>query len=46
MTRVVGKSENPGVPLLFGGHNLPPLVEIKLSDLQKSGGAPGDDRPA
>ena len=31
-----------------GGHNLPPLVEIGLTDLQKSGGAignPGDDRP-
>ena len=24
----VGKSENPGVPVLFGGHNLTPLVEI------------------
>ena len=26
--RAVGRSENPGVPVLFGGHNLPPLVEI------------------
>ena len=25
--RAVGRSENPGVPVLFGGHNLPPLVE-------------------
>ena len=22
--RAVGRSENPGVPVLFGGHNLPP----------------------
>ena len=34
--RAVGKSENPEVPVLFGGHNLPPLVEIVLSDLPKS----------
>ena len=32
-----GRSENPGVPVLFGGHNLPPLVEIGLTDLPKSG---------
>ena len=36
--RVVGRSENRGVPVLFGGHNLPPLVEIRLTDLPKSGG--------
>ena len=35
-TRAVGRSENPGVPVLFGGHNLAPLVEIGLTDLQKS----------
>ena len=29
--RVVGRSENPGVPVIFGGHNLPPLVEIGLT---------------
>ena len=23
---LVGRSENPGVPVLFGGHNLPHLV--------------------
>jgi hypothetical protein len=34
-----GRSENPGVPLLFGGHNLPLLLEIGLTDLPKSGGA-------
>ena len=44
--RAVGRSENPWVPVLFGGHNLPPLVEIGLTDLPKSGGAtPRDDRP-
>ena len=37
--RAVGRSENPGVPVLFGGHNLPPLVEIGLTDLPKTGGA-------
>ena len=37
--RAVGRSENPGVLVLFGGHNLPPLVEIGLNDLPKSGGA-------
>ena len=47
-SRAVGRSENPGVPVLFGGHNLPPLVEIGLTDLPKNGGAgtPRDDRPA
>jgi hypothetical protein len=35
----VGGSENPGVPVLFGGHNLPSLVEIGLTNLPKSGGA-------
>ena len=39
-TRAVARSENPGVPVLFGGHNLLPLVEIGLTDLPKSGGAP------
>ena len=32
-------SENPGVPVLFGGHNLPPLVEMGLTDLPQSGDA-------
>ena len=36
--RVVRRSENR-VPVLFGGHNLPPLVEIGLIDLSKSGSA-------
>ena len=30
INRVVGRSENSGVPVLFGGHNLPLLVEIEL----------------
>ena len=40
------------MPVLFGGHNLLPLVEIGLTDLPKSRGAmapPGtrrDDTPA
>jgi len=34
--RAFGRSENPGVPVLFGGHNLCPLVEIGLTDLSKS----------
>ena len=51
MIRPVKRSENPGVPVLFGGLYLPSLAEIKLTDLPKSGGAreppgtPGDDRP-
>ena len=37
VTRAVGRSENPGVPVLLGGHNLPLLVEIGLIDLPKFG---------
>ena len=37
--RAVGRSEDPGVPVVLGGHNLSPLVEIGLTDLPKSGGA-------
>ena len=37
--RAVGRSENPRVPVLFGGNNLALLVEIGLTDLPKSGGA-------
>ena len=44
--RAIGRSENPGVSVLFGGHNLPPLVEIGLSDLPTgTPGTPRDDRP-
>ena len=41
----VGESENPGVPVLFCGHNLPPLVEIDSTDLPKSGGAMATPAP-
>ena len=43
--RAVGGSENLGVPVLFGGHNLPPLVEIGLTDLPKFGGAMAPPAP-
>ena len=36
ISRTVGRSENPGVPVLFGGHDLPTLVEtgmISTSDV-------------
>ena len=51
MFRAVGRSGNPGVPVFFGGHNLPPLIEIGLTALPKSWGAigtpgtPRDDTP-
>ena len=38
-TRAVAKSENPGGHVVLGGDNVPPLVEIGLADLPKSGGA-------
>ena len=41
----VGRFKNPGVPVLFGGHNLPPLVEIGLTDLPKSGGVMAPPAP-
>ena len=44
-SRAVGRSENPGVPVLFGWHNLPPLVEIGLTDLPKFGGAMASPAP-
>ena len=37
ISSVVGKSKNLGVQVLYGGHNMPPLVEIGLIDLPKSG---------
>ena len=33
------------MPVLFGGHNLSPLVEIGLTDLPKSGGAMAPPAP-
>ena len=37
--RAFARSGNPGVPVLFGEHNIPSLVEIGLTDLPKSGDA-------
>ena len=37
--RAVARSENPGGHIVLGGNNVPPLVEIGLTDLPKSGGA-------
>ena len=45
VNRAVGRSENSGVPVLFGRHNLPPLVEIGLNDLPKSGCAKAPRHP-
>ena len=47
LIRAVGRYESPGVSVLFGGHNLPPLLEIGLTDLPKfwGRGTPRDDRP-
>ena len=45
LCRAVGRSENPGVTVLFGGHNLLSLVEIGLSDLQKHGGTIASPAP-
>ena len=51
ITRAVARSENPGGHIVLGGDNVPPLVEIGLTDLSKSGGAqappapPACDRP-
>ena len=41
----VGRSENLGLLVLFGGHNLLPLVEVGLTDLPKSGGAMAPRHP-
>ena len=38
-SRAVARSENPGGHVVLGGDNVPPLVEIGLDDLPKSGGA-------
>ena len=38
--RAIGRFEKSGVPVLFGGHNMPtPLVVIGLTNLPKFGGA-------
>ena len=43
--RAVGRSDNPGGPVVMWGHNLPSLVEIGLTDLPKSGGAMAPPAP-
>ena len=45
VSRAVGRSENLGVPVLFARHNLPPLVEIGLTDLPKYEGAMAPPAP-
>ena len=39
--RAVGRSENPGVPVSFVGHNMSPLDDIGLTDLPKIWGYHG-----
>ena len=44
----VARSENPGGLVVLVGDNVPPLVEIGLTDWPKTGGAkapPAGDRP-
>ena len=43
--RAVGRSENPGVSVLIVGHNLPPFVDIRLTDLPKSADAMAPPAP-
>ena len=43
--RAVARSENLGGRVILGGENVPPLVEIELTDLPKSGGARAPPAP-
>ena len=43
--RAVARSENLGGHIVLGGDNVPPLVEIGLTDLPKSGGAQAPPAP-
>ena len=43
--RAVARSENLGGHEILGGDNVPPLVEIGLTDLTKSGGARAPPAP-
>ena len=45
LSRAVARSENPGGHVVLGGDNVPPLVEIGLADLPKSGGGTGPPGP-
>ena len=38
LSRAVARSENPGGLVILCGENVPPLVEIGLTDLPKTGG--------
>ena len=39
-SRAVARSENPGGHIVLGGDNMPPLVEIGLTDLSESAPPP------
>ena len=39
LLRAFARSKNPGGLVVLGGDNVPPLVEIGLTDLTKTGGA-------
>ena len=43
--RAVARSEDLGGHIVMGGDNVPPLVEIGLTDLPKSGGARAPPAP-
>ena len=43
--RAVARSENPGGHVVLGGDNVPPLVQIGLTDLPKTGGAHAPPAP-
>ena len=43
--RAVARSENLGGHVILGGNNVPPLVEIGLTDLPKGGGARAPPAP-
>ena len=45
MFRAVGRTEILEMPVLYGGHNLPPLVEIGLTDQPKIGGTMAPPAP-
>ena len=44
--RAVASSENPGGLVVLGGENVPPLAEIGLTDLPKSGGTMAPPAPS
>ena len=44
--RAVARSKNLGGHIVLGADNVPPLVEIGLTDLSKSGGAQAPPAPS